>query len=146
MNNPEIFIKEMSVNDSKEVRLLSAQLGYPLSLDQIEKNIHAVLINNDHNAFVAMINNQVVGWIGVSHSLQIEVEAYTEIHGLVIDENFRNAGIGKKLIERAKEWAREKGNTKLQLHCNVIRTETHKFYEYLGFKEIKQQKVYSIDI
>lgn len=136
----------MSVNDSKEVRLLSAQLGYPFSLDQIEKNIHAVLINNDHNAFVAMINNQVVGWIGVSHSLQIEVEAYTEIHGLVIDENFRNAGIGKKLIERAKEWAREKGNTKLQLHCNVIRTETHKFYEYLGFKEIKQQKVYSIDI
>ena len=136
----------MTIQDAKEVTSLSNQLGYPLSLAQIEKNILAVLSNNDHSAFVALNNNQVVGWIGVSHSIQIEVEAYTEIHGLVIDQHYRNTGIGKKLIEKAKEWAREKGNSNLKLHCNVIRSDTHKFYEHLGFKEIKQQKVYSIDI
>ena len=146
MKNIEVVIREMTIHDAKDVTSLSSQLGYPLSLAQIEKNIFAVISNSDHCAFVAMINNQVVGWIGVSHSIQIEVEEYTEIHGLVIDKNYRKAGIGKKLIEKAKEWAKEKGDSKLNLHCNIIRTETHKFYEHLGFKEIKQQKVYSIDI
>lgn len=71
---------------------------------------------------------------------------HCEINGLVIDENSRGKGIGRLLLERVKQWAKEKGNDKLSLHCNVKRTEAHDFYEHLGFNEIKQQKYFALDI
>ena len=67
---------------------------------------------------------------------------HCEINGLVIDEKYRGKGVGKLLIEKVKQWAKEKGNDTLSLHCNVKRTGAHLFYEHLGFKEIKQQKNY----
>ena len=76
----------------------------------------------------------------------IEVMPHCEINGLVIDENYRGKGIGKLLIERVMQWAKEKGNANLSLHCNVRRTDAHKFYEHLGFKEVKQQKNFAIEI
>jgi len=49
-------------------------------------------------------------------------------------------GIGKLLVDKVKQWAREKNNSKIGLRCNVKRTEAHLFYEHLGFIEVKQQK------
>ncbi len=75
-----------------------------------------------------------------------EVLPHCEMNGLVIDEHHRGMGIGKLLIERVKHWAKEKGNDKIALHCNIKRTEAHLFYEHLGFTEVKQQKNFVINI
>jgi GNAT superfamily N-acetyltransferase len=142
----KIFIREIKGEDAEMVAALCGQLGYPMSIDQTLKNINAVISNADHCAFVALIDKNIIGWIGVSYSVQIEIPAYCEIHGLVVDDNHHNSGIGKMLIEYVKLWAKQKGTNKIGVHCNTKRTETHKFYEHLGFKEIKQQKVYEMDI
>jgi GNAT superfamily N-acetyltransferase len=76
----------------------------------------------------------------------IEVMPHCEINGLVIDQDHRGMGIGKLLVDKIKQWAREKNNSKIGLHCNVKRTEAHLFYEHLGFEEIKQQKNFVINI
>ena len=44
-----------------------------------------------------------------------------EVSGLVVDEKRRSQGIGEKLLERAEQWAREKGCRAVGLRCNVIR-------------------------
>jgi GNAT superfamily N-acetyltransferase len=61
---------------------------------------------------------------------------------LVIDENYRKQGIGKLLVNKAREWAKEKHIDKLRVRCNRKRTEAHLFYIALGFVEIKEQKVF----
>jgi GNAT superfamily N-acetyltransferase len=135
----EITIREISANDAETVNFLSQQLGYTLSLEQTLQNINAVINSNDHNAFVALYENKIVGWIGAEHSIMIEVLPQCEITGLVIDENYRGKGVGKKLIEKVKLWAKEKGIDKLSLRCNVKRIQTHLFYEHMGFTALKQQ-------
>ena len=142
----EIFIRRIVIVDAGSVNALTHQLGYPLSVGQTLQNINAVMENKDHAAFVAEYDNKVVGWIGLAHSIQIEKPSYCEIRGLVVDDNYRNHGIGKMLIEKAKQWAKEKGNDKLRLRCNVIRIETHLFYQHLGFKETKEQKVFELGV
>ena len=142
----QIIIKRMSINDAASVRELTQQLGYSLSNEQIRENIKAVLRNADHDAFVATAGDEVVGWIGVKHAFQIEALPFCEIHGLVVSDRYRKHGIGKMLIDTAKQWGKERGNSKLRLRCNVKRTETHVFYQHLGFKETKEQKVYEINI
>jgi len=139
-------IRKMKADDAGAVNLLSRQLGYPLSIEQTLQNIHAVLKSKDHTAFVAETENKIVGWIGAAQSIMLEVMPHCEINGLVTDENYRGKGVGKLLIGKVKEWAKEKGNEILSLHCNVKRTEAHLFYEHLGFKELKQQKNYVINI
>ena len=142
----KIIIREMAADDAKAVNTLSNQLGYPLSIEQTLQNIYAVLESKDHTAFVAEYENKIVGWIGASQAIMIEVMPHCEINGLVIDQDHRGMGIGKLLIDKVKQWAREKNNSKIGLRCNVKRTEAHLFYQHLGFTEIKQQKNFVINI
>ena len=142
----EIFIRQITPGDAMPITNLSHQLGYSITVSETGQNINAVLENTDHDAFVAVHGNQVIGWIGISYTFHLESPPWCEIRGLVVDEKYRGNGIGKMLIEKAKQWSKEKGNDKLRLRCNVKRTETHLFYQHLGFKEIKEQKVLEIKI
>src|SRR6187455_3736010 len=95
----KISIREMNANDAIGVNTLSKQLGYPLSIEQTLQNIHAVLQSKDHIAFVAEYENKIVGWIGASQAIMIELMPHCEINGLVIDQDHRGMGIGKLLID-----------------------------------------------
>ena len=138
--------RQAAPGDTAAITGLSDQLGYPLSQEQILQNIKVVLANRDHDLFVAEYHNKVIGWIGVAQIIMIEMSPYCEINGLVIDEQYRGKGIGKLLIEKAKQWGKEKGNDTLRVRCNVKRKETHLFYRRLGFIETKEQKNFEISI
>jgi GNAT superfamily N-acetyltransferase len=142
----KIIIREMTAEDAEPVKILSEQLGYLLSVEQTRQNIDAISRSKDHTAFIAYYGNRIVGWIGASQAIMIEVMPHCEINGLVIDEHHRGMGIGKVLIEKVKQWAKEKGNDKMGLHCNVKRSGAHLFYEHLGFTEVKQQTNFVITI
>ena len=43
-------------------------------------------------------------------------------------------------MQRAEEWAREKGCATVGVRSNVIRERAHAFYERIGYKHIKTQK------
>jgi GNAT superfamily N-acetyltransferase len=142
----EISIRKMTVGDAEIVNTLSHQLGYPLSIEQTIENIKRVTQSKDHIAFVAEFEGHVVGWIGASQAIMIEVMPHCEISGLVIAKDHHGKGIGKLLIEEVKHWARKKGNSKLSLHCNIKRTETHEFYKHLRFTDLKKQTNFVIDL
>jgi GNAT superfamily N-acetyltransferase len=140
----EIQLRKMSMEHAQDVCKLSGQLGYPLSNDQIEKNINEIIASENHAAFVAFYNQKIVGWVYAFRAILIETKPFIEIGGLIVDENFRNAGIGKKLIEKIKDWALENAINEVRVRSNILRNAAHKFYLNNGFTEIKQQKVFRI--
>jgi GNAT superfamily N-acetyltransferase len=142
----EIFIRNVTEADAIAVNALSQQLGYTMPLELTISNIKAVLAHKGHNAFVAIHENKVIGWIGVAQAIQIESAPFCEIRGLIVDEKYRGHGIGKMLIEKAKQWGKETGNKTLRLRTNMIRKEAHLFYQHIGFTETKEQKVFEIKI
>jgi GNAT superfamily N-acetyltransferase len=142
----KVSLRVIVPEDAAAVAILSAQLGYTISEEQTLKNIKAIIENENCEAFVALYEDDVVGWTSISYNIQLESPPSAELRGLVIDERYRKKGIGKMLIEKAKEWGREKGLSLLRLRCNVKRIETHLFYSYLGFVETKQQKVFEITL
>jgi GNAT superfamily N-acetyltransferase len=139
-------IRQVTPGDASAIAKLSQQLGYPLDTKQALQNIKAIAANGDADAFVAIDENNIAGWICVAFAVQIESAPYCELRGLVVDERYRRKGIGKTLIEKAKQWSKEKGTNKLRLRCNVKRSEAHVFYEYLGFTHVKQQTVFEIAV
>lgn len=142
----EIFIRSITEDDAVAVNALSQQLGYAMSLELTLSNIKAVISHKGHDAFVAVHKNKVIGWIGLAQAIQIESAPFCEIRGLIVDEKYRDQGIGKLLIEKAKQWSKENGNKTLRLRTNMKRKETHLFYQHIGFKETKEQKVFEMEI
>ena len=141
-----IIYRQAEIKDSEILAKLSMQLGYQSTEENILNRLITILGNNDNYLLVAENGNNVIGWIHGYYSLRIESEPFVEIGGMVVKKDFRRLGIGKNLIEKTKEWAESKNVKKLRVRCNVIRKETHKFYEKLGFNEIKEQKIFDMNI
>ena len=51
------------------------------------------------------------------------------VEDLAVDPGHRSLGVGKRLLDAAKEWARTKGATHLELDSAFARTDAHRFYE-----------------
>jgi GNAT superfamily N-acetyltransferase len=139
------FTREVMPGDAADINQLSNQLGYAITVPETLQNIIAIGESKNEVIFVAEQGRGVVGWIHVFHALRLESGSFCEIGGLVVNDKDQKMGIGKMLIEKARLWCREKGNSTLRVRCNIKRTDAHQFYLKLGFKENKQQKIFEIN-
>ena len=146
VHHMEIFIRKISIEDAAPISMLSAQLGYTISLPETISNINQLLGSMDNCAFVAIMEGRIIGWIHAFKSLRIETNPFIEIGGLVVDEEYRGKGVGKILINTITEWCLNRNVNSLRVRCNTKRLETHKFYSKLGFRETKEQKIFQLDI
>jgi GNAT superfamily N-acetyltransferase len=51
------------------------------------------------------------------------------VEDLAVHPERRSLGIGKRLLDAAKDWARERDATHLELDSAQARTDAHRFYE-----------------
>ena len=51
------------------------------------------------------------------------------VEDLAVHPERRSLGIGKRLLDAAKDWARERGASHLELDSSTARTDAHRFYE-----------------
>ena len=142
----DLSIRIAKPEDATDIALLSEQLGYSITAEQTELNINAINGSVNDVAYVAIDGDKVLGWIQVFCTIRLESTLFCEIAGLVIDEQYRGKGIGKLLIDHLKPWCREKKCDRLRVRCNAKRGDAHRFYKNAGFNEIKEQKVFEINI
>ena len=136
------MIRAARLSDSARIAVLTGQLGYPSDESEIRTRLTTLGARDDHAFYVAEVDGEVAGWIGVRTDLSLEGGAYAEIIGLVVDERWRSKGLGEDLVRAAETWARDRGATKLRVRSNVIRERAHKFYERLGYTITKRQVVF----
>ena len=55
------------------------------------------------------------------------------VENVVTDKDYRGQGLGRKVMEKAIEFAREKNCYKVILQSASFRKEAHQFYKNLGF-------------
>lgn len=58
-----------------------------------------------------------------------------EIQEMIVAENYRSQGIGKKLVNELLVWARKKGIVQLEVTSSKRRLDAHRFYLREGFSE-----------
>ena len=68
----------------------------------------------------------VIGWIHLSEARTLESDPRAEITGLVVDSDHRSAGVGRLLVERGEEWARQRGLAVIgvRLQCRPVSAPT----------------------
>jgi len=116
----EVSIREYSSSDFSQVKelILEAEnFGEPFletEMLNIKKNTSLGL----GKVFVASLEGQVIGYI----SLGRRVFALM-IDSIIVARNYQRKGVGRNLVEKAKEYAKTQG-------FHVLRTDTGTFMEY----------------
>jgi GNAT superfamily N-acetyltransferase len=141
-----LLIRKCREDDIKELLRLNYQWGYETTLKQLTDQLKRIDAMHNAAVFVAESKNIVVGRIFLIEHITFGSEPFVEVHGLVVDENFRMLGIGKALIEKAKEWGQQRGFKVLRLRTNVNRAEANLFYPAIGFTLEKQQNVFAVHL
>lgn len=134
-----IPIRPAHESDADDVVHLTAQLGYDVDAAVLKERLQRILARPDQRFLVAVIDGRVVGWLHVVTAEYVEAARFVVIAGLVVDKGHRRRGIGRALIERAETWAQEQDCSIVRLWSTSSRTEAHRFYEGLGYTNIKTQ-------
>jgi GNAT superfamily N-acetyltransferase len=138
-----VRIRQARVEDAGALAELATQLGYPSAPDEMAARLRLILPQPDHSVLVAEADEgRTCGFAHVSGGIALQSGVRAELHGLVTDESLRGRGIGARLVEESERWARAKGFPTLCVRCNLVRTETHRFYERLGYTCSKTQKYF----
>ncbi|PVY38569.1 GNAT family N-acetyltransferase [Pontibacter virosus] len=140
----QLTFREIILHDAEALAELSRQFGYSVTVEEMQERIAQVAAREDHGGFVAIAEEQIVGWIHGFYTFRLESEPFVEIGGLVVAEHLRGQGIGHLLIEQVKVWATGFGINKIRVRCNTTRIDTHKFYLKTGFTDSKEQKVFDL--
>ncbi|HEY8834250.1 MAG TPA: GNAT family N-acetyltransferase [Chthoniobacterales bacterium] len=138
-----LVIRRARIADAARVAELSTTLGYPVTPEIMEQRLERVLGLEKHAVFVAETpSNEVVGWTHAAEQEILEAGCRCEILGLVVAEGQRGRGVGRRLIEAIEQWARARGLDEVSVRSNIVRIESHPFYEGLGYMRIKTQHAY----
>ncbi len=138
-----MLIEKMTPADLEAVTALSAQLGYPEPLETFKARFAVVGHDPNHALWVAKEGGKIIGWAHVHRTAPVLITPEkAEISALVVDEAARSAGIGKALLKKAEEWAKENGLQTVKLTSNVRREKAHKFYLREGYQMPKLSGVF----
>nr|WP_174507248.1 GNAT family N-acetyltransferase [Acinetobacter sp. Marseille-Q1620] len=123
--------------DLDAMHVLTEQLGYPTTLENFKLRIQQLYQHSDYHTFVATYLQKVVAYIGCIKQYAWETDGcFFRIQALVVNQDFRQKGIGKKLIGYVENQAMIH-----QAHYLILnsgnrpeREIAHKFYINLGFE------------
>ena len=137
-----ITIRESTYDDIPSLLELLYELGRPKPQKDNELEKFTALLKNymqeeDKKILVAQIDNsKIIGMISMvflSRLNQNTSEMY--VPELIVSQNYRSKGIGKKLINFSIELGKEKKCHRIRLESGNQRIESHKFYKHLGFED-----------
>ncbi|MCP6758952.1 MAG: GNAT family N-acetyltransferase [Fischerella sp. CENA71] len=137
--HPQVKIRLAENKDTKRIASLCEQLGYFATPQQMQERLAQILQNETHVVYVATLSNDyVIGW-GHAHACDLIVNPKQAIlFGLVVDEDYRHSGIGRILMQYIEQWAAIAGSQGILIRSNIKRKEAHRFYEKIGYINIKQ--------
>lgn len=87
-------------------------------------------INNPNQVlYIALLHNQIIGFI----VLKKNWNHYAYIEDITVDKKYRTLGVGKRLVDQAKKWAKEGNMPGIMLETQNNNVAACKFYEKCGF-------------
>ena len=137
-----ITIRESTYDDIQSLLELLYELERPKPQNDNELAKFTKLLKNymqedNKKILVAQIkNSKIIGMISIiflSRLNQNTFEMY--VPELIVSQNYRFKGIGKKLINFSIELGKEKKCHRIRLESLNQRIESHKFYKHLGFED-----------
>jgi GNAT superfamily N-acetyltransferase len=139
----EVTIRPATPSDEDAILALLPQLFDPpgarpptYTEERGRTGIRWAIERPDADILLAMDGDALVGLASVYADIQsIRYGKRCWLQDLVVSKDARSRGIGKRLLDAATEWARERGCTHLELSSGMGRVDAHRFYRREGMTD-----------
>ena len=121
---------------------LFTQLGYPVSLTELEQRWQNQALPPATRTLVAEHAGQVIGLLVLHMIAPLHVaRKWAIISAFIVDQSARGKGAGALLLAHAEQEAVRDGCAHIELSSNESRTRAHQFYLDQGFSEVRKRFV-----
>ncbi|MGQ9719876.1 MAG: GNAT family N-acetyltransferase [Candidatus Jordarchaeum sp.] len=135
------MIRKLLIEDLADYLRLFRELWPNASInsDDVQSVLEHYTKNEDYEIY-CYIEKIIIGIIAIS-------KRWTFFHGgkvaiiedLIVKEQFRNKGIGKKLVEFVEQKLKKEGIKVIELSSDFHRTQAHQFWEKMGYAKLAYQ-------
>jgi GNAT superfamily N-acetyltransferase len=128
-----VRIRDLHEGDAERITPLLAELGYGVDPAAIPARLTAV--RSEHGAAWIAVDDgeRPLGLIVIAaHAVLHAAGPVALITALVVSSSARGQGVGRQLVDRAKEWAKARGCVRLTVTSGEQRADAHAFYPACG--------------
>ena len=140
-----VTVRNAVVSDAHRVAELCGVLGYPVTANLVGQTpIGRVVDASEDTVLVAVLpSGTVVGWLRPSERQLLEIGRYAEILRLVVDAcSPRSRSRPRAHRAGGSHGPPRGGSPNLHVRSNIVRVESHPFYQRLGYVKVKTQHAY----
>ena len=146
-----INVTRASINDIEQVALLFDQYRQFYKQDSdinLAKNYIINRISTETSTiFLAKVDNRAVGFTQLYSSFcSVDASPIIILYDLFVDSASRQSGVGKALMDRAKDYATQIGASRLDLETENTNVNAQRLYESLGYERETYFYKYSLEI
>lgn len=137
----DFITRECKLEDYRALaRLNQEEMKYDYSAEDTKRRLAQILKDNNHKLYVALSEDEVIGYIHANNHDVIYADPMKNIMGIAVKKEFQGNGIGKRLLQQVEEWGKTTGAAGIRLVSGSGRKGAHAFYRKCGYTEVKEQK------
>ena len=108
-----------------------------MSLEEVHRLFNRISQYPDYHIYLATKGGEPVGTYTLLIMDKLEHGGTPSgiVDSVAVASDRQGEGIGKALMQHAKDTCQEKGCYKIMLSSNKTRTDAHRFYEALGYEQ-----------
>ena len=141
-----MHVEEIRAKDKAEWLELRAALWPSHDLESLRREMDDLLTNRSHwGLFAAHEGGQVIGFLESSVKAKAPGCTTTRIgyiEGWFVLPEFRSAGVGRELVQKAETWAKEKGCVEMASDTTSNYPLSPAAHEALGYTEVERRYFY----
>ena len=128
-------IRTITLSDLDKIyELLNKLYENKLKYKQFEE-IYKLKLNDENSYYIVAIeDNKIIGVL--TSEIQVKLHRAKKqsfIEDLIVDETYRNKGVGKALLQNAVNYAKNTDCEVVELTSYINNENAHRFYENNGF-------------
>lgn len=131
-------VRMCKLEDAEQLcEIISDELGYTdITVDSVRSSLQRMLDSDDYFTLAVVGDNDMIcGFITSVREVSLEVGEYYRILALAIKKEYQRQRLGTTLITLVESKARLDGAALVTLSSQFKRTESHEFYEKLGYEK-----------
>lgn len=112
---------------------LVTQMYKNMSFETFRSSIEEMISVNNYRMIGVFLDGKLVGVCGYWILLMLYCGRYIQASNLVVDENYRSLGIGKKILSYLEQLGRKQGCVRFVLDSYTENKKSHPLYFREGF-------------
>lgn len=129
-----IHIKSIQTSHILQVIPLFRKINHKTPLKILESRMKEMIELPHYQCIGMYLEGELIGISGLWYSPRHYIGKTVKADHVVIDERFRNQGLGKKFFDWIYNYKQSKGCSAIELNTYVENRKSHKFYYNLGYE------------